>query len=208
MNQLDSDALNEALTAVGEVLAERGHTARVLVVGGAAQILRGLTDRLTVDVDVLALDYDGTLANPDPLPPHLQAAVDLVARNYGYDTDWLNGKVAVFFGDGWPDGLPPDVLADVEWREFGGLSIGLAGTPVLIALKLYAVANAVAHNDPDARDRPETSGDADVQRHWRDLVRLEPTDDDLTRSLTWLAGFPEGSQLSLAAAADAARRAR
>jgi hypothetical protein len=66
--------LERYLSALGDELALAGAGARVIVVGGAALILRGLTDRTTYDIDVLAVVASGELVTPVPLAPELAGA--------------------------------------------------------------------------------------------------------------------------------------
>lgn len=71
-------SLDQALRATGELLARRGQTAAVVVVGGTALNLLGVIERATRDVDVIAagiLQPDGPPADiqpPEPLPDALR----------------------------------------------------------------------------------------------------------------------------------------
>jgi hypothetical protein len=162
--------LEDALRALGEVLASEGREARLVVVGGASLNLLGLIARTTADIDVIATavtDESGAigLAEPDPLPEWLERGIGRVARDLGLSPDWLNTQVA----RQWTVGLPPGILSDVEWRTYGGLDIGLVGRGGLVPLKLFA-----------AVDR----GPNDV--HTQDLVALAPTDEELEQAAAWV----------------------
>ena len=103
--------------------------------------MRGFRDRITTDVDVIATAtiIDGSIiAHPaEPLSQALQDGIRRVARDYGLPSDWLNTVIAKQWRGG-TDAMPPGLTDDIEWRSFGGLTLGLAGRQPLIALKLYA----------------------------------------------------------------------
>ncbi|GAB5536765.1 MAG: hypothetical protein Rubg2KO_30140 [Rubricoccaceae bacterium] len=190
MEKFDRHALVAALDAVGDLLYERGHTAKVLVVGGAALVLRGLVERTTVDVDVLALLYESGLSHPDPFPPHIQEIVETVANEYGYASDWMNGHAARLWNDVWPEGLPEQLQKGVIWKTYGGLQVGLVGREALVALKVYAVVNG------DSRQTVIETGqlatDANTLRHLNDLTRLAPSDAELAEAKLWLEEQNQG----------------
>jgi hypothetical protein len=84
---MDSDEIEGALTAVGELLAADRERVAVVVVGGATMSLLGHVRRTTRDVDVIARAHprdDGTmrLERAEPLPPALQSAILTVARDF------------------------------------------------------------------------------------------------------------------------------
>jgi len=70
-------SLDRALTATGELLARRGQTAAIVVVGGTALNLLGVIERFTSDVDVIAIgtprkdNPPKIIGPPDPLPAPL-----------------------------------------------------------------------------------------------------------------------------------------
>jgi hypothetical protein len=131
--------------------------------------LLGVVERLTTDVDVLALGHPGRrsrLSRPEPLPPVLVSAVERVARELGLSPDWLNAAVSSQWDTGLPRGLPGRVV----WRRFGGLEVGLVGRRDLVFFKLYAAADA--------------TGPASV--HVRDLLALRPTDEELRAAAAWV----------------------
>jgi len=156
-------AIDQALAAVGDLLAARGARIAVIIVGGATLNLLGIVSRSTGDVDVIALadrDAEGRLKlrNAEPFPAELQEAIRTVARDFGLSEHWMNAAV----GKQWSQGLPPGIEDDVNWRNYGGLQVGLVGRRTLIALKLFA-----------AVDRGPSSV------HVQDLIELAPTDPEL-----------------------------
>lgn len=169
MDNLDSNALEELLAAVGEHLQAAREPASIVVVGGGAMSVMGWVDRTTDDIDVIARarETDGAreLLPPEPLPASLVDAVTRVARDYGLRSDWLNTQVAMQ----WSTGLPPGLLDDVEWRRFGALQVGFAGRRSLLALKLFAAVD---------------QGSESV--HFQDLVALHPTDVELEDAADWV----------------------
>ena len=136
---VDPNRMRTALRALGELLSADGIGASILVVGGAGLNLRGMIERATTDVDVIArleTQSDGTsrLLNADPFPDALQRAIGRVARDLQLPANWMNHEVALQ----WKAGLPPDILADVVWETYSGLAIGLVGRRTQITLKFFA----------------------------------------------------------------------
>lgn len=172
MDNLDSSAFEELLTAVGEHLSARGESAAIVVVGGSALAMMGWVDRTTEDVDVIARASGSRdvrprpLLPPEPLPDALLDAVERVARDYGLRSDWMNTAAGVQ----WLTGLPERFEEGLEWRRFGALDVGFAGRTSLIALKLFAAVD---------------QGSESV--HFQDLVGLEPTDAELDVAADWVS---------------------
>lgn len=165
---IESTQLRDLLSAVGELLEEKGETASIVVVGGASLNLSGLVNRATDDVDVIARaegDGESTLIPPDPMPEPLRDAVERVRRDFGLQPGWLNTAVA----NQWETSLPPSLKEDLTWQTYGGLRVGVAGRRPLIALKLLA---AVDQGGPQSV-------------HYQDLVRLAPTDEELEEAREW-----------------------
>lgn len=87
--------------------------------------------------------------------------------------DWLNTAI----GAQWDFGLPPGFADELTWRRYGALEVGFAGRSSLIALKLFATV-----------DTSVTSV------HFQDLVRLAPTDEELSEAAHWVEGQDAGPQ--------------
>jgi hypothetical protein len=164
--------IEQALTAVGQLLAAEGVEVGVVVVGGTALNLLGVVERTTDDVDVLALLQSGSdpgrevLIPPDPLPESLRHAIARVARDYQLPADWMNTMV----GLQWETGLPPGLDGRLHWRRYGGLRVGLADREDLIFLKLYAAA--------------DSGGPTSV--HVQDLLALCPSRGELKAAAAWV----------------------
>jgi hypothetical protein len=167
---LEAKRFSDALAAVGAHLAAEGDHATIVVVGGASLNLLGLVERTTRDVDVIARlaerDCSDVLVPPDPLPRALVRAIARVARDFSLDADWLNTEVAMQ----WSQGLPPWLPEDLEWRDFEGLRIGLAGRRTLVALKLFAAVDQTPRSV-----------------HGQDLLALAPTDAEFDEAAKWVA---------------------
>jgi hypothetical protein len=160
-------AIESALSAVGERLTHANESCTIVVLGGAALNLLGFVDRPTLDVDVLArADATGELCPPDPLPEELQRAIAAVARDQGLLEHWMNTTVA----DQWRFGLPPGLAGRVEWRAYGALRVGVVARRDLVCFKLYASADQTG---PD-------------NVHVRDLLALEPSDEELESAAAWV----------------------
>lgn len=167
-----TDALS-GITRLGRILEIRGQHFRLVVVGGAALRLRGIIDRPTEDVDIIAtIDPDGGQLVPAgrPLPAELLSAAELVAQDLELAADWLNSVIEAQW-DG--PGLPPGMLGRLEWHRFGGLELGLAGRLDLVALKLYAFVDYWQ----DGRL---------PNKHGADLHALAPTDSEWQFAIDWV----------------------
>lgn len=80
---LDRQALGRAFDGLSRQLAARDIRAHIYVVGGAAMVLAHRAERLTRDVDALAIDRRDEV---------LEAAAE-VAREQGLSPNWLNDAV-------------------------------------------------------------------------------------------------------------------
>lgn len=163
--------IEDALSAVGDLLRASNDQASIVVVGGATLILLGFVQRATSDVDVIAHAYRDDagrirLEQADTFPRGLEEAIRVVARDFALPPDWMNTEV----GRQRLQGLPPSILDDISWRHYGSLEVGLVGRRTLIALKLFAAVDA---------------GPRSV--HTQDLSRLAPTDAELEDASAWVA---------------------
>ncbi|MEO8745815.1 MAG: DUF6036 family nucleotidyltransferase [Candidatus Dormiibacterota bacterium] len=161
---ISSASLEAVLSALGATLAERGLAYEVVVVGGSALLLLGLTARPTRDVDVVAIRLDGDFRKPGPLPQMLLEAAADAARTFGLREDWLNAGPADLMDFGLPEGFADRLQA----KTYGGLIVQVIGRADQIALKLYAAAD-------HGRD----------SRHAQDLRSIEPTEWELLESGRW-----------------------
>lgn len=171
IDEFQAEELEEALSAVGELLAAEGERLAIIVVGGATMNLLGIVRRSTADVDVIARAHrDATgewrLEPAEPFPAALDRAIRTVARDLALADGWMNAVV----GGQWLQGFPPGLTEDVVWRNYGeGLDVGLVGRRTLIALKLFAAADG----DPGSV-------------HAQDLVALRPTEEELESAAVWV----------------------
>ena len=159
-----------AIEALGGLLADRGQTYACVVAGGASLAALGVLDRVTGDVDVMAIrDNSGavTLA-PREFPAFVAEAIGQVGRELNLPAEWMNTQMAA----GLQAGMPPGFEERLMWRSFGGLHVGFVGRRDLIALKLEA-----ASDDPPY-------GRTDV--HLGDLVTLGATPDELDEAAHWV----------------------
>jgi len=172
MEQRLETPISEAIEALGEILAAEGESVAVVVVGGTAMIVQGYVERVTRDVDIIAIGRDGeegkprSIEPPDPLPEPLARAISRVARDFNLPDDWMNTTA----GLQWETGLPPGFADRIHWRQYGGLWLGLADRHDLILMKLYAAA--------------DNEGPSSV--HYQDLLALRPTHDELDAAAIWV----------------------
>lgn len=158
-------SLEEALRLLGQLLADRGQSFEVVVIGGGALLLIGVTDRPTKDLDLLALREGDVLTTIDQsLPPDLAEAVVDVARVLDLPKNWMNGEPSALLRFGLPDGF----VGRLEHRTYGGLGVSLASRTDQIHFKLYAAADG-----------------APTGKHYVDLKKLKPTRDELVAAARW-----------------------
>ncbi|MEI8234155.1 MAG: hypothetical protein WCH57_05660 [Verrucomicrobiota bacterium] len=166
MADINHEALNEALTLLGSLMASRQRPQLHLVVcGGSALIALQLVARTTKDVDVLATIEDHHLVCARPLPDWLLNDAGDVRQELRLPEKWLND------GPADPDlfrlGLPEGVLERLHTREFSScLKIGFIDRVDQIHLKLYAAADIGG-------------------QHFSDLRKLQPTPEELLTAARW-----------------------
>ena len=162
---LDRSSLSDALTAVGDLLVDRGHAIEVVAIGGGSLLLLGLIKRSTKDLDLVGLVAGDQLVKPVPLPPALSEAVADVAQLMKLSPDWLNAGPASMLDLGLPGGF----LERTVRRQYGGLTVRLASRYDQVCFKLYAAAD-----------------DSPRGKHFADLKELAPTADDLLSAAGWV----------------------
>lgn len=153
--ELDGDRLRALLAELDTRLAERGISAGLYVVGGAAIALTVSERRLTLDVDALATDqvvYD-------------EAAI--IAREHGLPPTWLNPSAAP-----WIPPRPPHLLPTAP-----GLHVEYAPLEHLLAMKMAAMRE---RDYPDIAELARSLGlaNADAATFER-LLRDAYVDDDI-----------------------------
>ncbi|MHB8571594.1 MAG: DUF6036 family nucleotidyltransferase [Candidatus Dormibacteria bacterium] len=171
--------IEAALSALGQVLSERGLAYELIVVGGSALLILGFIQRPTRDVDVVAMVGGGGYLKIESLPAPLVQAVADVGRVFGLDETWVNPGPASVMDFGLPDGFAGRAVR----RDYGPLVLHLAARLDQIALKLYAAADRWPSRD----------------RHLQDLENLKPTEDELIWGARWSMGHDpsEGYRRSL-----------
>lgn len=164
MVNIGVQSLDDALSALGEQLALAQERFHLVVIGGSGLIAIHAVSRATRDVDVLAIEKDGTLVSADPLPAAVSEAAATVARDLGLGTNWLNAGPA-----GLMDlGLPTGFVGRLTSRDYAeSLRVSFASRLDQVFFKLYAAA-----------DRREP-------RDFDDLRWLAPTDDELRAAARW-----------------------
>ncbi len=141
----------------------------IVVCGGSALIATGLLDRVTKDVDVVALmGEDGDLLDPSPLPQALVKAAREVAVDLGLPQDWLNNGPSSGDGGLFRMGLPKGFDDRLVWQAFGErLTVGFISRYDQIHFKLYAAV------------------DQSGSYHAEDLRELQPSDEELLDAASW-----------------------
>jgi len=146
---LDNATLRDALTALGELLVDRGETYDIVVIGGGALLLGGHIERPTKDLDVLARIEGDRWLSAQPLPDALRAAVADVGDAFGLARDWLNCGPTSLLAGGLPDGFPErlsierfdalTLLTSARWCRTHDASEGFRGRQLLPVLQELGV---------------------------------------------------------------------
>lgn len=183
ISSIDAEMTEELLLAVGEQLAVRGQRHVIAVVGGSALIALRLVSRATRDVDVVAVVRDNELVSAEPLPAGLREAADVVARDFGLPSEWLNNGPASLLELGLPDGFMRRAERHIYGQSFEVL---FASRLDQIHFKLYAAV------------------DQGAGRHLADLLALTPSEDELIQAARWSEthDVSEGYRTMLAAALE------
>jgi hypothetical protein len=155
----------EALQLTGRLLDERGESFEIVVIGGANLAIQELVDRLTVDVDVVAVRSIGEFECAQPLPATLVAAVEDVADVLRLPKRWMNGTASSDF----ELGLPCGCESRLHVVTYGGLTVSFADRTDMIAWKLQAAVDNIGLHD----------------RHLEDLKVLQPNTDEVNSARQW-----------------------
>lgn len=127
--RLGAGRIRELLVELGQRLDDRGVSARLFLVGGAAMALGFNSRRATRDLDGVF----------EP-KQEIYDEAEKMARKHGLPLDWLNDGVKGLL----PDRVPTEVGSQFESR---GISVGVASAEYLFAMKA-----AAAREDADAED--------------------------------------------------------
>lgn len=94
--KLSSTNLDEILQALEKQLSVlKSAPVGLVICGGSALIARGFVNRLTDDVDIVALmNAEGVMAAPQPLPESLIQAGAAVARELEFAAAWTRSHDA------------------------------------------------------------------------------------------------------------------
>jgi hypothetical protein len=165
-----NEPLFRGLEALGALLSARAQAYSCIVAGGASLAALGVIDRVTGDVDVMAVRKEnGTvILAPPAFPNFVAAAIGEVALEFNLPGDWMNTQMAA----GLRAGMPPGFEERLTWQTYGGLQVGFVDRLTLIALKLDAASDDPPH------------GRSDV--HLGDLVSLRATAEELDEAAEWV----------------------
>jgi hypothetical protein len=161
---ITGETLEVLLGALGEQLGVLGCHIEIVVIGGSALTALGLVQRVTRDVDVLAIADKGKLHLAEPLPDALLSARAAVARDFGLDQNWLNSGPTDLIKWGLPNGF----MTRVVTRHYGpALDVHFAGRVDQIHFKIFAMV------------------DQGGGRHETDLRALDPSAAELIAAARW-----------------------
>lgn len=162
--EINCASLEEALTVLGQLLADRGYYYEVVAIGGGSLLLLKQIERTTKDLDLVALVENHEFISADPLPKSLFQAAQEVGKTLELGKDWLNSGPASLLDMG----LPPGFMSRMHTRHFQGLTVHLADRFDQICFKLYASV------DQGSRSK-----------HFVDLITLKPSAEELSQAKSW-----------------------
>ena len=119
---------------------------------------------MTKDLDLVALVDADQFISAHPLPLDLVQAVNEVGIALELGKEWLNAGPAALFEMGLPEGFK----TRMDTRDYGGLTVHLAGRFDQICFKLYASVDQ-----------------GPASKHYGDLKLLQPTKDELQEAGRW-----------------------
>jgi hypothetical protein len=142
---------------------------QLVICGGSALFAARLVERVTKDVDILALRNEKKqLIDPEPMPEPLLQAARMVAQNLALQNDWLNNGPSKGDGGIFRLGLPP------------GLSSRLTELPVGKKLTLYVISRL-----DQIHLKLYAAVDQSGGYHADDLYSLKPSADELRQAALW-----------------------
>jgi hypothetical protein len=171
----EADSLRRALSILGTLLTDRGLAYEIVAIGGGGLLLLGIIRRPTKDLDALALVEEGEYQLARPLPAPLLEAITDTARALGLAPDWLNPGPTDQLKQGLPDGFRDRTTV----HAFGGLTLHLAARFDQVCFKLYAAADS-----------------GPKSKHVRDLLDLDPTNNELQTAAAWVKRQDAGLEFS------------
>jgi hypothetical protein len=164
MSDISLNRLEEALSALGDLLEVAGEPSHLVVIGGSGLLAIEAVSRTTRDVDVVALEKDGTLISAEPLPDAIVDAAAVIARDLGLEENWLNTGPTSLLDAGLPTGFAERLTS----RTYGSvLRVSFASRIDQIFFKLYAAA------------------DRRFPRDFADLRQLGATPEELRDAARW-----------------------
>jgi hypothetical protein len=166
----DQDLLNDVLNAVNVHLEQlNSPLIEIVVCGGSALQALGLINRMTRDLDILALassNIDGPfhIKSAKYLPVQLLTAASIVERDFNLPKEWLNAGPTDLLSHGLPPGLIDRLLRIVIGSR---LIVHDISRYDQICFKMYASINGGS------------------ERHLNDLYMLVPSEDELYTAAVW-----------------------
>lgn len=191
MSDIGPYRLDEALSALGDLLELAGEPHHLVVIGGSGLLAIEAVSRTTRDVDVIALEKDGSLISAEPLPDAIVDAAAVVARDLGLEGNWLNAGPTSLLDDGLPTGFAERLAG----RSYGSaLRVSFASRIDQIFFKLYAAADRRYPRDfADLRQLGATADELREAARWARSHNMPgPFDDEIAQALGDLGVEDEG----------------
>jgi hypothetical protein len=165
---LDAEDIKTYLTALSEQLELQGkHDVELVVCGGAALSILGLSQRTTRDIDAMAFMVASHAARQSLVKAEFddkfERAAAAVARDYGLPEDWINCGPADQLDTGLPDGFQ-DRLISVRYGE--NLVVHYCSRTDLIYLKLYAAVDVRGRHLDDLKGMNPEPGEIEEAARW------------------------------------------
>jgi len=165
---LDTDEIKKYLQALSDQLGLQGEKEVALVVcGGAALSVLGLSRRTTKDIDTIAFVVTSEVNRQSLVKAEFddkfKMAAAAVARDFGLPDDWINCGPADQFDMGLPDGFQ-DRLMPVRYGEH--LVVNYCSRIDLICLKLFAAVDVRGRHLDDLKALKPEPGELEYAARW------------------------------------------
>lgn len=163
---MDGKKAEQMLAALGEVLEKQNaKIVDIVVCGGMALVLQGMTDRRTRDIDGLGLvvDNGGTLKLKKPLVgKQFSDAVERVGAVYGEGKNWFGFAAIVLHDD---TTLPAGLVKRAMVKQYGS-RLRLCSRQDMVCLKMWAALNRSGPDMGDLMDMGTSEEEAEAGFKW------------------------------------------
>ncbi len=170
MKELTKDIINKTLKLLNDRMELNGTSPiKIVVCGGSALIAANLVNRVTKDIDIVALmNKKAQLIEPVPLPIDFMKAAKQVGELLDLPDDWINNGPSSNEGGIFQLGLPELFTERLQEVKYGdALTVYFISRLDQIHFKLWAAVDRFGGYHAD------------------DLIALNPTMEEILQAAKW-----------------------